>query len=189
LFAGVLEGTRVRVLGIDPGLGCTGYAVVDQDLVSGQPVLIEAGAIRSKEKLPLAQRLVQIHVEISDVIQEFDPAAMALEDLYSEYRFPRTALLMAHARGAICLAAAQRQVPVWSYPAAQVKVTVVGHGAASKEQVQEMVARVFGLPQIPTPNDVADAMALALTAHRRGPAANPALSAAQRSGNRGPERE
>lgn len=161
----------MRVLGIDPGLGCTGYAVVDQDAPGAPPRLVEAGAIRSDPKEPLAHRLVQIHREIAVIVDEFGPAALALEDLYTEYRFPQTALLMAHARGAICLAAGQRDVPVWSFKASQVKVTVVGNGAASKEQVQAMVARIFGLAAVPTPNDVADAMAIALTAHRRGPQA------------------
>jgi crossover junction endodeoxyribonuclease RuvC len=159
----------VRVLGIDPGLGCTGYAVVEQDSNCTTPRLIEAGAIRSNEKRPLPERLVQIHREVAAVIAEFSPQAVALEDLYSEYRFPRSALLMAHARGAICLAAAQQDLPVWSYPPSQVKSAVVGHGAASKEQVQAMVVRVFSLPRVPTPHDVADAMAIALTGHRRGP--------------------
>lgn len=159
----------LRVLGIDPGLGCTGYAVVEQDGNCAAPRLVEAGAIRSDEKRPLPERLVQLHREITLVLEEFRPRAMALEALYSEYRFPRTALLMAHARGAICLAAAQKEVPVWSYPPSQVKSAVVGNGAASKEQVQAMVARVFGLPRVPTPHDVADAMAIALTGHRRGP--------------------
>lgn len=158
----------MRVLGIDPGLGCTGYAVVDQERPGGSSRLVEAGAIRSNEKAPLPERLVQLHREVAAVIEEFHPEALALEDLYSEYRFPRTALLMAHARGAICLAAGQKEVPVWSYPARSVKVAVVGHGGASKEQVQAMVARVFSLAKVPTPNDVADAMAIALTAHRRG---------------------
>lgn len=159
----------MRILGIDPGLGCTGYAVVDQDLNGANPALVEAGAIRSDEKAPLPERLVQLHREVGEVLDEFRPAAMALEDLYTEYRFPRTALLMAHARGAICLAAGQRDIPVWSYAARLVKVAVVGHGAASKEQVQAMVTRVFQLAKPPTPNDVSDAMAIALTAHRRGP--------------------
>lgn len=159
----------MRVLGIDPGLGCTGYAVVDQEgLGTANARLVEAGAIRSTQGLPLEERLVQLHREVAEILDEFRPDALALEDLYSEYRFPRTALLMAHARGAICLAAGQRGVPVWSYPARQVKLTVVGYGAASKEQVQAMVARIFALPRIPTPHDVADAMAIALTAHRRG---------------------
>src|SRR5436190_4317024 len=159
----------MRVLGIDPGLGCTGYAIVDQDGVTGQPRLVEAGAIRTDDERPLPERLVQLHSELSAILEEFSPDVLALEDLYSEYRFPRTALLMAHARGSICLVAAQRDVPVWSFPPARVKSAVVGFGAASKEQVQQMVAHTFNLPKVPTPNDVADAMAIALAAHRRGP--------------------
>lgn len=160
----------MRILGIDPGLGCTGYAVVDQDGPGGEARLVEAGAIRSDEKAPLAARLVQLHREVSAVISEFEPDAVAVEDLYSEYRFPKTAILMGHARGALILAAGLQERPVWSYPASQVKMAVVGHGGASKEQVQGMVTRIFKLARVPTPNDVADAMAIALTAHRRGPA-------------------
>lgn len=159
----------MRILGIDPGLGCTGYAVVDQDGPGSEPRLVEAGAIRSDERLPLSSRLVQLHQEVSAVIREFQPDALAVEDLYSEYRFPRTAILMGHARGSIILAAGLQHVPVWSYAASKVKSAVVGHGGASKEQVQAMVARLFRLPRVPTPNDVADAMAIAVTAHRRGP--------------------
>ncbi|MBM3459642.1 MAG: crossover junction endodeoxyribonuclease RuvC [Armatimonadetes bacterium] len=159
----------MRILGIDPGLGCTGYAVVDGLLQGGEEALVEAGAIRSDEREPLSLRLVQLHRELTEVLEEFQPAAVALEDLYSEYRFPRTALLMAHARGALCLAAGQKDIPVWSYPARQVKLTVVGSGAASKEQVQAMVTRLFQLARVPTPNDVADAIAIAVTALRRGP--------------------
>jgi crossover junction endodeoxyribonuclease RuvC len=162
----------VRIVGIDPGLGCTGYAVVDQDIRGSDAVLVEAGAIRSDEKRQLADRLVQLHEEVTAVLAEFQPDALAVEDLYSEYRFPKTAILMGHARGSIILAAGLRHIPVWSYAASQVKAAVVGNGKASKEQVQAMVARIFRLPKVPTPNDVADAMAIALTAHRRGPAAN-----------------
>jgi crossover junction endodeoxyribonuclease RuvC len=171
-----------RILGIDPGLGCTGYAVVDQDGPGGDPRLVEAGAIRSDEKTPLAERLVQLHREVEGVLAEFEPEAMAVEDLYAEYRFPRTAILMGHARGAIVLAAGLRGLPVWSYPPSQVKAAVVGNGAASKEQVQAMVTRMFRLAKAPTPNDVADAMAVALTAHRRGPSRSLAAELAARAG-------
>jgi crossover junction endodeoxyribonuclease RuvC len=144
----------VRVLGVDPGLGCTGYGLVESQ--AGRLRIREAGAIRSQARAELPDRLAQIHAAI-------------LEELYSEYDFPRTALLMAHARGAICLAAAQHQIPVWGFPPSEVKNAVVGHGRASKEQVQEMVQRLFGLPQRPTPNDVADALAIAVTGVYRAP--------------------
>ncbi len=151
----------VRVLGIDPGLGCTGYGLVESQ--AGRLSIREAGAIRSQAKAELPIRLQQIHAAVAEVLAEFQPDAVALEELYSEYDFPRTALLMAHARGAICLAAAQHGVPVWGFPPSEVKNAVVGHGRASKEQVQEMVQRLFCLPRRPTPNDVADALAIAVT--------------------------
>ena len=151
----------VRVLGVDPGLGCTGYGLVEG--LAGRLRIREAGAIRSQAKAALPERLAQIHAAIAEVLEEFRPDALALEELYSEYNFPRTALLMAHARGAICLAAAQQKIPVWGFPPSEVKNAVVGHGRASKEQVQEMVQRLFGLPRRPTPNDVADALAIAIT--------------------------
>ncbi len=156
------------VVGIDPGLGCTGYAVLEGEMGSTAPRLIEAGAIRSIATDALPLRLLQIRTEILSVLQEFSPDAMGLEDLYTEYRFPRTALLMAHARGAICLAAAERGVPVWGFAARQVKAAITGYGAADKSQVQQTVARLLGLAKPPTPHDVADAMAIALTAFRRG---------------------
>ena len=151
----------VRVLGVDPGLGCTGYGLVES--LAGRLRIREAGAIRSHAKAELAERLMQIHDEIAAVLEEFRPDALALEELYSEYDFPRTALLMAHARGAICLAAARQKIPVMGFPPSEVKNAIVGHGRASKEQVQEMVQRLFSLPQRPTPNDVADALAIAVT--------------------------
>lgn len=159
----------VRVLGVDPGLGCTGYGLVEGQ--AGRLRIREAGAIRSRAKAELPERLAQIHAAIAEVLEEFQPDALALEELYSDYDFPRTALLMAHARGAICLAAAQRKIPVWGFPPSEVKNAIVGHGRASKEQVQEMVQRLFGLPQRPTPNDVADALAIAVTGVYRAPKA------------------
>ena len=92
---------------------------------------------------------------------------LVLEDLYTEYRFPRTALLMAHARGVICLAARQRNVAVLPLAPAEVKRAVAANGAASKEQMQRCVQRVLGLRDLPTPSHVADALALALTGFSR----------------------
>jgi crossover junction endodeoxyribonuclease RuvC len=157
----------MRVLGVDPGLGVTGYGVVESagDLAGERhpPRLLEAGAIRGRRSADLPARLVAIHDALREILEEFHPDAVALEDLFANYRFPRSALLMAHARGTICLAAAQAGVPVWSFAPAEVKNAVVGYGKASKEQVQEMVQHLFGLEHRPRPHDVADALALALT--------------------------
>lgn len=159
----------MRILGIDPALGVTGYAVVERTDTGLR--LCEAGTVRTRPGDPLPERLRTLYEGIASVIREFRPEAVALEDLYSEHRFPRTAILMAHARGAVCLAAAQLQVPVTGYSPTEVKRSVVGSGNASKAQVQAMVQRVFALVDPPTPNDVADAMALAITGcyHRGNP--------------------
>ncbi|MBI3946483.1 MAG: crossover junction endodeoxyribonuclease RuvC [Armatimonadetes bacterium] len=157
----------MRVLGIDPGLGTTGYGVVE--LTESGLRLCEAGTVRTRPRDPLPERLRALYEGISEVIRECRPAVIALEGLYSEYRFPRTAILMAHARGAVCLAAAHLDVPVASYPPAQVKNAVVGVGNASKAQVQGTVQRMFALADPPSPNDVADALALAVTGcYRQG---------------------
>jgi crossover junction endodeoxyribonuclease RuvC len=92
---------------------------------------------------------------------------MVLEDLYAEYRFPRTALLMAHVRGVICLAARQRGVTLVAIAPGEVKRAVAGHGAASKAQVQQSVRRLLSLAALPTPSHVADALALAFTGYSR----------------------
>jgi crossover junction endodeoxyribonuclease RuvC len=151
----------MRVLGVDPGLGTTGYGIVEQ-CEAGLRIR-EAGTVKSRRGDALPACLLTIHTELSAILTEFAPDGVALEDLYTEYRFPRTALLMAHARGAVCLAASQLAVPVWSFAAREVKNAVVGHGNASKEQVQEMMRRLFALEHRPSPNDVADALALAVT--------------------------
>jgi crossover junction endodeoxyribonuclease RuvC len=159
------------VLGVDPGLSVTGYGVVEGP--ASAPRLVEAGAIRGRRYRELPDRLVAIHGAIREIIEEFRPDAVAIEDLFAAHRFPRAALLMAHARGVICLAAGQAGVSILHFAPRAVKNAVVGHGNASKEQVQEMIQRVFGLDEAPRPHDVADALALALTGLHRadGPSA------------------
>jgi crossover junction endodeoxyribonuclease RuvC len=152
--------TAVVVLGIDPGLNTTGYGVLE---VAGQQIrIVEAGVVRSRPKDSLGQRLSEIHRGVSDVLNAFRPAAMALENLYSHYERPQTAILMGHARGVICLAAAQSQVPIAHYAATQVKKILTGSGRAPKSQVQWAICREFGLTAVPEPPDVADALAIAL---------------------------
>jgi crossover junction endodeoxyribonuclease RuvC len=90
---------------------------------------------------------------------------MAIEELYSHYRQPRTALLMGHARGVICLAAAQAGIPVIHYPATQIKRVLTGSGRAPKSQVQRAIQHELGLAELPEPPDVADALAIALCHH------------------------
>jgi crossover junction endodeoxyribonuclease RuvC len=104
-----------------------------------------------------------IYDGVDGVLRTHVPELLVLEDLYTEYRFPRTALLMAHARGVICLAARQRSVPVLALAPAEVKRAIVANGAASKAQIQTGVQRLLGLASTPRPSHVADALALAFT--------------------------
>jgi crossover junction endodeoxyribonuclease RuvC len=154
------KASGMRIVGIDPGLNITGYAVVERG--SGGIVLVEAGMIRGRSRGDLAARLKEIHEGVSDVTRTFRPAAMAIEELYSHYERPRTAILMGHARGVICLAAAQSDVPIVSYSATQIKRLLTGNGRAPKSQMQRAICHEFGLTTPPEPPDVADALALAL---------------------------
>jgi crossover junction endodeoxyribonuclease RuvC len=154
---------RPRILGIDPGLQVTGYAVLES--APRGPVVCEAGVIRSsegREPSDMAKRLRSLYNGLVEVIDQFRPQVVVVEQLYAHYEHPRTAVLMAHARGVIFLAAAQQDLPVISYNATRIKKTVTGNGRAPKDQVQRTVQRELGLAQVPEPPDVADALAAAL---------------------------
>lgn len=149
-----------RILGVDPGLNITGYGVVE--ITSGKLRLVEAGVIRGKPRGELSQRVRVIFEGLTEVIEALNPTSMGLEDLYSHYARPKTAILMGHARGVLCLAAAQADVPVFSYAATQVKRMLTGSGRAPKVQMQEAIRRELRLDTVPEPADVADALAVAL---------------------------
>jgi crossover junction endodeoxyribonuclease RuvC len=150
----------LRILGIDPGLNITGYGVLDVE--NGRLRLCEAGVIRGKSRGSLTRRLVEIHEGVAEVIASLHPDVMALEQLYSHYARPRTAILMGHARGVICLAAAQAGIEVIHYAATQIKRILTGNGRAPKTQMQQAIQRELGLTSAPKPPDVADALAIAL---------------------------
>ncbi len=151
----------IPILGIDPGLGITGYGVLEA--AAGSPRLVEAGVIRSTgDSKSLPSRLAEIHRGVAEVIATLKPAAMALEQLYSHYAHPRTSILMGHARGVICLAAAEADIPVVHYSATQIKRILTGNGRAPKAQVQRAIEKELCLDRPPEPPDVADALAVAL---------------------------
>lgn len=150
----------MRILGIDPGLNISGYAVIERRV--GRLALVEAGVIRGRSRGDLAARLEEIHDGVAEVIASLKPAALALEELYSHYERPQTAILMGHARGVICLAATKAGIPMFSYAATQVKRLLTGNGRAPKTQVQQAICHEFSLTAPPDPPDVADAMAIAL---------------------------
>jgi crossover junction endodeoxyribonuclease RuvC len=148
-------------LGVDPGLQVTGYGIIE--LSPQRPLICEAGVIRSRDAGgDMASRLLSVYNGIVEVIEQFHPEVLAVEQLYAHYKHPRTAILMGHARGAILLAAGQRELPVVSYNATRVKKTITGNGRASKDQVQRTIQRELGLVKVPEPPDVADALAVAL---------------------------
>ena len=154
-----------RILGIDPGLNTTGYGVID---VSGNTVrLLEGGVVRSRSK-NLAGKVKEIYDGIREVIEEHRPDTVAMEELYAHYDRPTAAILMGHARGCICLAAAQAGLGVASYAATKIKKALTGNGRASKEQMQRAIQLVLGLDKLPEPPDVADALAVALCAKWEG---------------------
>jgi crossover junction endodeoxyribonuclease RuvC len=151
----------VIVLGVDPGTVTTGYGVVDRD-GTGVLRLLECGVVRPRAGSPLARRLQAIFEGVAEVIARQRPDAVAVEAVFVQ-KNARSALILGHARGVILLAAAQAGLAVAEYSPAQIKKAVVGAGAASKTQVQLMVARVLRLRTPPSPSDAADGVAVALT--------------------------
>ena len=151
------------ILGIDPGLNTSGYGILD--IASGEPVMVEAGVLRSKKSDSMEQKLKSIHEGIVDVLSSFDVEALAIEELYSHYERPTTAIIMGHARGVLCLAAGQKGIKIFPYAATQVKKMLTGNGRAPKAQVQMAITRILNLTEIPDPPDVADALAIAMCHH------------------------
>ncbi|MFC1807741.1 crossover junction endodeoxyribonuclease RuvC [Candidatus Omnitrophota bacterium] len=151
----------MRILGIDPGLDITGYGVIDDK--GGNPVLIEAGIIRSSSKDPFTDRLHSIYYQIDDLIKQAKPDLCAIEQLYSHYKHPMTAILMGHARGVVLLCCRNSNIEIVGYPAKTVKRAVTGNGNASKMQVKRVVQGYFNIKDNENPVDVTDALALGLT--------------------------
>lgn len=150
----------MRILGIDPGLQITGYGVIDYSPT--KPKLIDAGIIRLKTKTSIAERLVELETELESLFVEHKPAYCAVEQLYSNYTHPRTAILMGHARGVILLVAQRRNVEIREFAANRIKQSLTGHGHAKKAQMQRAIQGIWKLAKPPEPPDVADALAVAL---------------------------
>jgi crossover junction endodeoxyribonuclease RuvC len=150
----------VRIIGIDPGLQITGYGVIDYKPM--RPALVDGGVIRLKVKTPIPDRLVELETELDSLFDEHKPDLCAIEQLYSNYNHPRTAILMGHARGVIMLVARRRGVRVEEFAANRIKQSLTGHGHASKLQMQRAIQHQWKLAEPPEPPDVADALAVAL---------------------------
>lgn len=150
----------MKIVGIDPGLQVCGYACLETSQETD--VLIEAGVIRTANGSVIEVKLNQIAKDIESLLKKFRPKIVAVEELYSHYTHPRTAILMGHARGVILQRCAEATVEVRSFSATRIKKSITGNGRASKEQVQRAIQAILSLPVLPEPNDVADAIAAAL---------------------------
>ena len=154
------SGAGLLVLGIDPGLNCTGYGAVR--VQHNRVQLVEAGVIRPLSSAAIEVRLRTLHAELAALVAELRPDAMAVEEVFSHVQYPKTAIIMGHARGVLLLAAALHDVPVIEYSPARIKQSVTGHGRATKESVGRSVATALSLAAVPEPADVTDALAVAL---------------------------
>ena len=150
----------MKVIGVDPGLRVSGYAVIASR--GGEVQVLDAGTIRVDENLSLAQRLKQIYFDADGLLSDHEPDVMGVEELYSHYKHPRTAILMGHARSMFLLAAAQRGIEVRDFSATRIKKSLTGSGRAGKEQMQRAVQTQLQLAELPEPTDVADALAIAM---------------------------
>ena len=150
----------MRILGIDPGLQVCGYACLNTGATASE--LIEAGIFQTDPGLPMEARLNQIAEDTESLLKKLFPEVAAVEELYSHYAHPKTAILMGHARGVILQKCAQAGIEVKSFSATRIKKSLTGNGRASKHQVQRTIQTVLSLSCLPEPDDVADAMAAAL---------------------------
>jgi crossover junction endodeoxyribonuclease RuvC len=179
----------MRILGIDPGTRLTGYGCVETPTRGGTAraagrgaavgargavgrgggeVLVEAGVIRLNGDKPLDQRLVELEADLVELVERLRPGVLAVEAVFSHVRFPAAAITMGHARGVILLVGRRAGLELVEIRPAEVKKSIAASGRAGKDQIQRAIQGEFGLAEPPSPPDVADALAIALSASRRG---------------------
>jgi len=151
------------IMGIDPGTAICGYGIIEVQGNRLRP--LSYGAVQTPAGTPLPERLAGIHQKVGELIAEFKPSAVGVEQLFFS-RNVTTAISVSHARGVILLATAQQGIPVCEHTPVQVKDAVVGYGKADKKQVAYMVTKLLNMKEAPKPDDVTDALAVAIcTAH------------------------
>lgn len=150
----------LRILGVDPGLAITGYGLVEVE--EGQPLLLEAGVLRTRRGDPIETRLATLYDGLREIMEEHGPDTVVIEEVYSKFGRPGVGIKIGHARGVLFLAAAKLGLPVVSYSATRIKKALTGNGRASKEQVSRMAKARLRLKELPGPKDVSDALAAAL---------------------------
>jgi crossover junction endodeoxyribonuclease RuvC len=157
----------MRVLGIDPGLRVAGYGCIDFENLATRPSLVEAGAIKLNTKKSVSFRLAQLYQDVQEVIEELKPELLAVETIFTHKRQVATATILGYARGVILLAGEQASLPLVELTPAEIKKSISGNGRASKPQMQLAIAHTLQLEEPPEPADVADALAIAITAAMR----------------------
>lgn len=150
----------MRILGIDPGIAIVGWGVLDYEKFRFRPVAYDS--IMTAAGLPVEERLLQIHSQLSLIMEKYRPEAMAVEELFWNTN-QKTGIVVAEARGTILLCARQHRIPIFEYTPLQVKQAIVGYGRAEKKQIITMVTTLLNLDKPPKPDDTADALALAMT--------------------------
>lgn len=150
----------MKILGIDPGTGRLGWAVLEKS--SSKHTLLSCGCLESPKNTPLPERLTLIYDHVSEVISSFKPDVASVEELFYSNN-AKTVMSVSAARGVVILACHRAGLPVFNYNPMQVKTSITGYGRADKTQMQQMVAKILCLKEIPKPDDAADAAAVALT--------------------------
>jgi len=150
----------MRILGIDPGTGILGFGVIEID-DKRKATLVDAGVIRTPVKQPDSERLFTIYDELTQLVKELKPTVMAVEKLFFSQNVT-TAMSVAQARGIILLIGKQHNLELHEFTPQKIKMALTGYGKADKKQMQEMVKILLGLPEVPKPDDCADAIAAAL---------------------------
>lgn len=153
----------MRILGIDPGTGITGWGVVEKksNINNGKLSVVGYGVIRTSAGLDAPIRLKDIYSGISNLIEKYKPDEFAIEDLFF-FKNQKTIIKVSQARGVAIVAATNQDIPVFDYTPLQVKQAVTGYGRAEKQQVQKMIKIILNLKEIPKPDDAADALAVAI---------------------------
>ncbi len=150
----------MRILGIDPGIGRTGWGIIE---VQGSKLIVQSyGCIETTAGMEMEQRLLSLFEQLTQIIKTEKPDALGIEDLFFNTN-AKTALIVGQARGVVLLLAAQHNLSLGVYTPLQVKIAVTGYGRAEKGQVGQMVKTILKLNQIPKPDDTADALAIAIT--------------------------
>lgn len=152
-------------MGIDPGYAICGYGIIEANNLKYKA--IDYGVISTPARVPFEQRLMAIHDGVNAIIKRYEPEVLAIEELFFNQN-TTTAMGTAQARGVVILAAAKANIPVYEFKPSQVKNAVTGYGRADKKQVQKMVQVLLNLVEVPSPDDAADALAVAIAQANSG---------------------